>query len=355
MLLRKDNVVMKIVKIISIFILSFSFTLADTNITTEKVHFLDTLHADISEKVLDWSTYLDITVGKWLGYDDELNATCIVASPLDKIQSKKVDSFFQNNKYIAETENVFIRVRTDTTIQSRESDKFRLKFRAQLPFSRCRKQLKLFVEDVSLTKDKSKIDGDGATDVGFRYEGKKRHGIKSRYSIGFSGLFPFVSARYSLSYKANNWEIEPVQTFKYSSKYYLEEESNIYFDKTLSKDALFRMTLQRGTESTVEGMDYGLKFEYYSNAKKNKGLHFEQAFYGNTKYRHRKEKYRILNPSNEFYGINNYVTTFSYRANIWRKWFFYEIQPGVNFHRDFNYKPNYSLRFFFDFYFGEYH
>jgi len=155
--------------------------------------------------------------------------------------------------------------------------------------------------------------------------------------------------------KTDTWEIEPVQTFKYSNKYHFEEETNLYFDRTFDNNALFRITLQRGSQSTLQGMDYGLKFEYYSHPKKNKGWHFEQEFFGNTKYRHRKKKYREYHPKNEFFGINNYATTISYRANIWRKWFYYEIKPGVNFHRDVNYKPNYSLRFFFDFYFGDYH
>ena len=346
---------MKTIQIICTFSLIISYTFADTSINTEKVHFLDTLHTDISEKVLKWSTYADIVISKWLGYDD-LNETSYLTPFPNQIESKKVDLFFQNNKFIDETDDVFIRVRTDTIIQTRESNKLRLKFRAQLPFSRCRKQLKLFVEDLSFTKEKSNLNKNDSTDIGFRYDAKKRYGIKSRYSVGFSGISPFISARYSsLVFKSNILEIEPVQTFKYSNKYYFEEETNLYFDKTFENNALLRMTLQRGSKSTIQGMDYSLKFEYYTHPKKNKGWHFEQKFFGNTKYRHRKEKYRDNHPKNEFHGINNYATTISYRANIWRKWFYYEIKPGVNFHRDVNYKPNYSLRFFFDFYFGDYH
>ncbi|CAA6803681.1 MAG: Unknown protein [uncultured Sulfurovum sp.] len=344
---------MQIVKTLSLVSLILSLNYADTSIKPSKIHYLDTLHADISEKVLDWSSHADLIVSGWLGYD---NNQCDITPPQDHIASKKVDSFFQNNKYIEETDDVFIRVRTDTTLQTKEDNEFRLKFRAQLPFSRCREQLKIFVEDVALDKDKTKnqINENTSTDVGFRYVAKKRHGIKSRYSLGLSGISPFLSARYTKSYQIDDWEVDPVQTFKYSLDDYFKEDTNIYFDKSFQNDALFRLTLERGTESKKLGMDYGLKLEYYTNANANSGLHFAQGFYGNTRYRHRDKAYRIDHPKNEYSGVHNYVTTISYRANIWRKWFYYEIKPSVNFHKDFDYEPNYALRFFFDFYFGEY-
>lgn len=342
-----------------IFLTSLSY--AETNSTKCNIesnitntYYLDILQSNISKKVLNWSTYADIKISKWLGYD-ELNTSCLIDTSIYQVQSKTVDSFFQNTKYIDETNDVFIRVRTDSTFQTKEKNKFRLKFRAQLPFSRCRKQLKIFVEDMSVTKNKNAInDDEGTTNIGLRYVGKERHGIKSRYSLGLSGIHPFISARYGSLFQDEKWEIEPVQTFKYSTKDYFQEETNIYFDKTFSKNDLFRFTLQRGSETTVEGMDYTFRFEYFTNAKNNKGWHFEQAFYGNTKYRHRKKEYRIINPKTEYHGINNYETIISYRANILRKWFYYEIKPSVNFHKDINYKPNYALRLFFDFYFGDY-
>lgn len=343
---------MQIFKTLTLLSLMISLNYADTSIKPSKILYLDTLHADISKKVLDWSSYADVVISKWLGYDPTI---CNIA-PQEKIKSKKADSFFQNNKYIDETNDVFIRVRTDTTFQTKEPNKFRLKLRAQLPFSRCREQLKIFVDDVAIDKDKDKnqINKNTSPDVGFRYIAKKRHGIKSRYSLGLSGLSPFVSARYTKPYQMADWDIDPVQTFKYSLDDYFEEHTNIYFDKSFQNDALFRLTLERGTESKNPGMNYGLTLEYYSNATDNSGFHFAQEFYGNTKYRHRDKAYRIDNPKKEYSGINNYVTTISYRANIWRKWFYYEIKPSVNFHRDFDYKPNYAFRFFLDFYFGDY-
>jgi len=85
-----------------------------------------------------------------------------------------------------------------------------------------------------------------STDIGFRYDANKKYGIKSRYSIGLSGISPFASARYShLLLKTDIWEIEPIQTFKYSNKYYFEEKTSLYFDRTFENNSLFRIIFQK--------------------------------------------------------------------------------------------------------------
>jgi len=339
----------------SIFILLLSVILSQAETLdshTEKPTYYDILHDNVSKKVLDWSNIADTTISQWLG-NDESNLTC-ASTKIVKPKSKTVDAFFQNNKYFNETENTFIRLRTDTDFQSKKSNNFNLRLSAQLPFSKCKQQLKLFVEDVSLNSDKqlnSKTDK-ADTNLGIRYFGLIGSQIESRYSLGIRGINPYVSTRYRLPFQTKQWQIDTIQTFKYSIKDNFEEETNIYFDKELKNHTLFRFNIQRGTSSNTEGMDYGFTFQYYLSAKQNIGLRFSQSFIGNTKY---KKPNFTLTPTKSYSGINNYVTSLSYRANIWRKWFYYEIRPAVNFHKEFDYAPNYSVRLFFDFYFGEYH
>jgi hypothetical protein len=41
---------------------------------------------------------------------------------------------------------------------------------------------------------------------------------------------------------------------------------------------------------------------------------------------------------------DNYLTQVTFRQNIYRKWLFYEVSPGVNFSKENDFDPNY--RFF---------
>jgi len=351
-----------IVKSIVVLSLLLSLCNADTNVTTQKESsYIDETHTTISRKVLDWSRTIDTTLSSWLG-NAETNTTTVGSNVSDNAsvnQVKSIDSFFQNDKYLDETDNTFVRVRLDSYFQSKESSDFNLRVSAQLPFNKCKQNFKIFIEDITLDNAKNILKDDLeedrlVSDIGVHYFAPERYGIESRYSLGFSGIAPFVRARYNMSIKTDEWQIDPVQLFKYSTKDEFEEETNIYFDKQFKELSLFRIQLHRKTQAEINGMDYGLALQYYWSPKKDTGLRLSQSFWGNTEYKYIVDKNAKFPKTKSYSGINNYVTSFSWRENIWRKWFYYEVRPGVNFHKQYDYEPNYTIRLFVDFYFGQY-
>jgi len=319
-----------------VILLLFTFSHAENNTT------LDYIHNSISQSVVHWSSYLDTTISQWM----DTNKTCLADGGIQKNKTEKLDSFFQNDKYFEETKDTFIRLRLNSHFFSKQSEKFDVKFHAQLPFDKCRKQFKLFIEnDSSTTLHKTTNTNSG---IGILYDSAEKYGITSRYSLGLHSSHPYVVARYGIHYKLKNWNIESIQSFQYSTNEHFEEETNIYFDNFLEDDDLFRLRLHRKTGSSIKGFDYSSTFEYYFNATTDAGLRLSQSFYGNSKYTTPSK------PNQHYAGIYNYQTSLSYRANIWRDWFFYEISPSINYHRDYNYSSSYALRFFVDIYFGKY-
>ena len=279
--------------------------------------------------------------------------------PINTVEEKvhSVDQFFQNEKYLNETENTYIRVRVENYFQSKESNDFGMSLRAQIPFSKSKKRFKIFVDDLTLDNAdeilKEPSVNNDTPDIGIHYFAS-RHKILSRYSIGLSGIDPFVQARFNMPINIDEWLIDPVQLFKYSTDDKFEEETNIYFDRKVGEKSLFRLQLHRSTQEEINGMNYALSAQYYRSTKKNTGFGFVQSFFGNTEYEYTTEK-GVPNPKIKKYGgIHDYVTSFTWRANIWRKWFYYEVRPSVSFHKQYDYEPNYTLRVFFDFYFGKF-
>ncbi|WP_408997838.1 hypothetical protein, partial [Sulfurovum sp.] len=67
--------------------------------------------------------------------------------------------------------------------------------------------------------------------------------------------------------RTNNWLIDTVQLFEYSTDDKFEEETNIYFDKAFEDLSLFRVQLHRKTQEVMEGMDYALALQYYWSFK----------------------------------------------------------------------------------------
>ena len=90
----------------------------------------------------------------------------------------------------------------------------------------------------------------------------------------------------------------------------------------------------------------------YWTPKKNTGFSISQGFNGSTKYQHTEDKNAIPIIYEDYNGIYNYSTNITWRENFYRKWLFYEIQPGVNFHKQYNYEANYTFRVLLDIFVG---
>jgi hypothetical protein len=346
--------------IIAVFIYLFLTVtaVADTNTTDTNTtdfswaDYIDEKQKKFSKKVINVFDSVDESISGWFSSSDN-NLTCdekeqeLVAAFFK--EENPIDEFFKNDKYIEETAKSFLRVRFGSFIQSKDLTTFNYKLSAHIPLSKSKKNFNLFIYDIEKNYFDDTVpetsNTSGTPEVGVNYFAEEFHGIDSKYSIGVRGLSAFVRARYSKAFKAGEWTIQPTQQFKYSTKYDFEEETNLYFDKPLDWSSLFRTTLHRRTKVDQSGMDYRVSFSYALTPKNNIGLGLTQSFWGNTKYT------CTLEPE-EYSGISNYVTTFNWRKNIWREWIAYELQPGVSFHRQYDYEPNYMLRLNLDFYFG---
>ena len=326
---------------VSIFLISSSILKAEHNTTIDKAY------QTVSTGVIDLSEYLDTSISEWMTSDTNNSVQC-APEPIRIAEKQSIDEFFQDNKYLNETDNTYIRIRAKNYLYSREDNKVKVKLNAQIPFNRCKKEWQLFLQDVQGNDSEIRQKDASNGGIGIRYFREGLFGIKSNFSLGIRNSSPYVRARFRLPITIDSWTIEPVQSFKYSTNEDLELETNIYFDKMIDETKLFRIQLNRESRDEIEGIDYGVSFEYYSTFRKNSGFGVRQSFLGNTHY---NDFYEF---DKDYNGINNYVTSVTWRENIWRKWFYYELRPTVNFHKDHDYTPSYSMRVILDFYFGKY-
>jgi hypothetical protein len=351
---------MYIIRNIFLLTLTFSFSQAELNTTTPfEFDYIDETHKTISNKIIEWSSSIDTTLSSWGGNDDnnlttETERKQSVRPPNKRVKS--VDSFFQNKKYLDETEETFVTLRLDSEFKSRESDDFRVKLGGQVALSKSKKRFKFFIDNATSDNVGNIMEEDASSspELGFHYFAPDKYGIESKYSLGMRGIDPFVRARYYMTFETGAWYIDPSQTFKYSAGDKFEEETNIYFDRHFDDLSLFRFVMHRKTEEEKKGMDYAFTFQYYWSPIENIGLRVSQSFIGNTKYPYIIDSTIEPIQTENYSGIYDYVSSFSLRHNIWRKWFFYEVRPGVNFHKIHDYEPNYTLRVFLDFHFGKY-
>ncbi|MBW6487745.1 hypothetical protein [Sulfurimonas sp.] len=326
----------------------------DDNISERTfAEYIDENQKNFSKTVTNLFDTLDSGISGWIDDDDDENITCDdIANKLneDFFQDQgSIDAFFKSDKFIDDTEASFLRIRLGSEFQSKEPAEFKYKIRAQIPLSRTKKSFQIFVGDVEKnyfdTTTSTEVK-EKKTEVGINFFAPVYKDIKSKYSIGISSFTPYAKARYSKDFSAIGWLIQPSQQFKYSIKSEWSEETNIYFDKRLETNSIFRTTLHRKTQSHIDGFDYSAALSYYLTLSKKKGFSISQQFWGNSKY--------VCEIAPEPYsGISNYATFASWRQNIFRKWITLEVQPGISFHRQYEYEANYAVNFYVDFYFGK--
>jgi len=351
---------MNILRIIIFFTALLSLSFSDSNNTSQtESSYIDDAHKTVSDKVITWSDAIDTKISGWFGEADS-NATTKTQRKEDirppKKRVKSVDSFFQNKRYFDEAEETYLTLRLDSEFNSLESDDFKAKLSGQIALGKSKQRFKFFVDNATTdnVQDVLEDDASSSPELGFHYFVPEKYGIESKYSLGLRGIDPFVRARYFMPLKTDDWYIEPSQMFKYSVDDKFEEETTIYFDRHFDDLSLFRFVMHRATQEKKKGMDYDFTFQYYWSPMADMGLRINQSFIGNTKYPYIVDP-AIEPPQTKTYGgIYDYITSFSFRQNIWRKWFFYEVRPGVNFHKDHDYEANYSIRLFFDLHFGNY-
>jgi hypothetical protein len=240
---------------------------------THQSSYVDELYTDFSGKILEWSERIDTKLSDWL--EDPHDDTPDAAAPDDPLSNEieKIDSFFQNQKFLEESEKTYLRLRLESDFHSKESNNFNATLNAQLPLSRSKKHLKIFIDNIT---DENANDlfhenldkEEPSSGIGIHYFAPQTYGIASRYSLGMTGITPFARARYNMPLKTDGWLIDSIQLLQYSAKNEFIEQTNIYFDKKLENSAFFRLLLHRKTESEINGMDYALALQYFKSPKK---------------------------------------------------------------------------------------
>jgi len=329
----------------------------DLNSTQNDEDYIDTLHKTLTDKVKHWSNYADDQLVDMADYlTNTENNTSVIHEDILQDNKDSVDSFFLNDKYLDQTDQSYVSIRPEGRFSSKEDEEFNLKIKAHLALSKSKKRFRLFINDLDQDNAKNVATEDeekSAPEIGLNYFAPETYGIESKYSIGIRGIYPFVRARYSSEFHPGEWIIEPIQTFRYSVKDDFEEKTQVFLDTKVTDLSLFRCLLERGTKSRVPGMSYYGSIGIYWTPKKNNGFSLSQYFNGSTKYQHTEDPSAVPVVYQDYNGIYNYGTSLNWRKNFYREWLFFEIQPGVNFHKKYDYEPNYTIRILFDMFFGK--
>lgn len=320
---------------------------ADTNVTQpENQGFfeksLDTFQGYWSYKVLTFSSKLD-QIGSNL-FDENNTAD-------DKVDiALPFDSFFKEDLYLNSTNNSYIKLQGGYEYTHLGKSAAIQNITARLRLPKTQKQLHLFINEEPQTLLPNVTQTSSDVGVGLKYYLPHMYDrLFTNISIGLAGISNlYVKTYFEYLTVFTDWQIKATQNLKYSQINKFDEWTDFYFDRQLSHHELLRLLLQRSTNSEINGMEY-LSQLSYTKALDNKT---NCVYYIGINGRTQDTPATLYeNGSIPQEGAYNYSTGIIWRQQFFKNYLYYQVEPILSYHEQYNYKPNYILRFTVDLFF----
>lgn len=316
---------------------------------------LDTFQKYWSQKVLLFSSNLDHKISEWYNEGNESSDSVLLSDPKSEgyVASSWLDDFFKDETYLNTNNKSYVRVRGGYELNQRAGPSFfhNVSARIRLPYTEGRLQLYMGEEiqgnsNLSYVQYKSSNEG-----IGLRYFLPSfMDRLSTSASVGFSRIDnPYAKIRMEYPILAGIWLLKPTQNFKYSLDNEFEEWTNLFLDRKLSDDEVFRILLQRSTQSNIDGMNYLFQLSYMNTRKYKIGFNYYVALSGRTEDQPKALYSNGILPRE---GIYEYALGMIWRQKLVKDYLFYQIQPIVSFHEQYNYQTNPMLRMSLELYFG---
>ena len=325
--------------------------------------YLDAFHAEVTQTVHVFSANVDRQLS---GLDGE-EETAQEAAPEEETADENTgsalvdyfDNLFRDDTYLYSSEASYLILRAGVETNKEEGTQFLNQIRLAMKLPYTQEKWQIFIGDPLGDREKDVVDDTGkvneTTGVGARYFAPEFiERLKTDVSAGIRGIDnPFVQARIEYRYPFRKWLIRPVQYWDYSRKRQFYEETDLYFDRRLSKREMVRLQLQRSTETDKIGMQYAAALSYLSTLRLGTGFRTFVGLAGETKVnegRYADPNYDDVDPQS---GIYRYSLGGGWKASFLRKWLFFEIEPRVDYDMLYNWRPNFVVRYWVEFYFGD--
>lgn len=327
---------------------------------------LDDFQKYLSLKVLIFSSKLD-QIGS-SGLDENQTTDSIVDSNRseDTLQSNfnqpieensyppplPFDSFFKDDIYLNTTNKSYIKIHGGYEFNQLGPSAISHNVSARIKLPKTQEKLHLFINNEPKKTTLLPTINQSSSDVGIGlkyYLPQVYEKLFSNVSIGFAGITnPYVKTYFEYLIAFTNLEIKSTQNFKYSHKNKFDEWTDFYFDRKLSQQNMVRLLLQRSTNSEVNGMEYLSQLSYTNALEKEISCVYYISVNGRTED---TPASLYENGSIPKEGVYNYSAGVIWRQQFFKDYLYYQIEPILSYHEQYNYKPNYILRFTIDLFF----
>jgi hypothetical protein len=256
-----------------------------------------------------------------------------------------VDSFFDDERYIAEDATTKLRLRQSLFLEHGESPEHKTQVGLSIKVPRTKKRLRLFVgseEESTKTPDTlfnrvESRDEQSAAGVQFFAKSTTRQNLSLTTGVKFDSQELFVGPRYRLNVDLKDWLFRVTQRVRWFTSNGWEATTRLDFEHLLSDTLFFRHTVDGRWREEDEGYQYEIRPSLIQQLHSRKAIEYQWNTLFKTRPNHRLE-------------IS--VLRMRYRRNFFRPWLFYEINPQLAVRNDEDFKPKLGVTFQIEIVFG---
>jgi len=264
--------------------------------------------------------------------------------------ARRVDSFFADDRFYADTTETYLRVSGQTTLEGGEDNKSEARVRARLDLPGTRERLRLFVEG----GDPDEVEGQGSNSIPKALE-------DNDYNIGLETQLPDTGRwdiRPGLGVKASStpdpfvrarairYEDLGIWLMRYSAgaaQYVsdgMELQTRLDFDRPMDGDWLFRSASRVRYLGENNRVEFNQQFSLFHEVSDRVGMAYDVGAQADDDHNA---------------DVNEYYTQVRARFRAYKNWLFVELKPQVVFRHDENYDPGFRFSLRVDVIFGEHY
>ncbi|MRI83926.1 MAG: hypothetical protein C6I00_05840 [Nitratiruptor sp.] len=227
-----------------------------------------------------------------------------------------------------------IRTSVDTIMESREPVRFKFNIRANISLPRTQKKLNIFFQEFRRSEN---IDDETQQNL--------NRSIKERsFLLGLQYL-TFKHLSYRVGVRFHGISPDPFVAVGWEDTYYLDDLSWIYYGDRLAyyldrkwDNKLFASYQRKVDEESIFSFDNGYRYQDY--IKEHQYTHSLTYYRSLGRYEFLAPKATLYCNQNKRHGyrVNYYYLGFTYHDRFIRDWLFYEIEPGLIWRDEYDFK-----------------
>ncbi len=261
--------------------------------------------------------------------------------------AQRVDAFFADDRFYADTTDTYVRVSGQTTFEGGEDTKSEARVRARLDLPGTRERLRLFVEG----GDPDEVEGQGSDSVAKALE-------DNDYNIGLEGslvdtgkwnILPGIGVKASstpdpfVRIRAVRYEQMKVWLRRFSAgvAQYLDDgtqlQTRLDFDRQVNDDWLFRSASRIRYLGNDNRVEFNQQFSMFQKINDRVAMAYDVGAQADDDHNA---------------DVNEVYTQVRARFRAYRKWLFLEVKPQLVFRHDEDFDPSFRFSVRADVVFG---